>query len=100
MLTKKHKTRKPNPRRRFNPELTPLDEFHELMEKRASRNAAESNGDWFVYNAIDDCIFQYAENRESDTEFSRNGILRKLERIEVIVNSVHKQFSKTLEFDK
>jgi len=70
------------------------------MEKRAARNAAEANGDWFVYYAINDCISQYAENRESDTEFSRNGILRKLERIEGIVNSVHKQFSKTLESDK
>lgn len=96
----KRKLRKPNPRRRFNPELTPLDEFYELIEKRAARNAAEANGDWFVYYAINDCIMQYAENRESDTEFSRNGILRKLERIEGIVNSVHKQFSKTLEFDK
>ena len=98
MLRKK--SRKPNPRRRFNPESTPLDEFFELMEKRAARNAAEANGDWFVYYAINDCISQYAENRESATEFSRNGILRKLERIEGIVNSVHKQFSKTLESDK
>lgn len=100
MLTKKRKIRKPNPRKRFNPEPAPLDEFYELIEKRAARNAAEANGDWFVYYAINDCISQYAENRESDTEFSRNNILRKLERIEGIVNSVHKQFSKTLEADR
>lgn len=100
MLTKKRKTRKPNPRRRFNPELEPLDEFLALIEKRSSRNAAEANGDWFVYKQIEDCILWYAENRESDTEWSKNGILRKLERIEGIVNSVHEQFSKKLEFDK
>lgn len=88
MLTKR-KIRKPNPKRRFNPEVIPLNEFHQLIKSHSSKN------DWFVFDAIDYCIFQYAENRESDTEFTKNGILRKLERIEGIVNLLHKQFSKT-----
>lgn len=87
MLTKR-KIRKPNPRRRFNPKSTPLDEFHELIKSHSSKN------DQFVFDAIEDCILQYAENRESDIEFTKNGILRKLERIEGIVNLIHKDFSK------